>query len=319
VIDWDDCRVFLAVARAGTLSAAARRLGVDQSTVGRRLSALEEATSARLFDRTPEGFLLTASGEAMLQDAEGIEASVDRIERRLMGQDARPEGVVRLATSDSLAAWFLIPRLPAFHARQPKVEIELVTGTPAVDLARREADISLRLSKPAQPNLIARCVGSAEWAVYGSKAYFKSNGRPIVGEELGAHTVVGFDEQLKSTLGARWLAANAARSPVALRSNSLLTIAAGVVAGLGLSPLPCLFGECEPALDRAFDATIGAHEIWLVVHPDVRTSARVRAVIDFLCEVVNAEVALLTGRNAQKAKVQPKRKARARAVIRRQR
>ena len=295
VLDWDDFKVFLSVARAGTLSAAARLLQVDQSTMSRRLTALEVAAGARLFDRTPEGYLLTSAGEAVRGRVEDLESHALAIELQLLGQDARPTGPVRLAASDSFAAWFLVPRLAALHTRCPGIQLELVTGNQAVNLARREADISLRLTKPKEPNLIARRLGQAAWALYGSSSYLRRHGRPSVRGSLRGHRVVGLDPELRGTVGARWLAKNAHSAEVPLTCNSLISQAAAVTAGLGLSPLPCLFGDPEPGIERAMPRTIGAHDLWLVVHPDVKSSARVRAVMDYLMELVATETALLAG------------------------
>src|SRR6187402_3595408 len=140
MLDWSDFEVFLAVARAGTLSAAARLLKVDQSTVSRRLAALEASAGTRLFDRTPTGYLLTAPGEAMRGRVEDMETHAIAIERQLLGQDTSPTGQVRLAASDSFAAWFLVPRLAGLCSRYPGISVELVTGNQPVNLARREAD-----------------------------------------------------------------------------------------------------------------------------------------------------------------------------------
>lgn len=300
MLDWDDFRVFLSVTRAGTLSAAARLLQVDQSTISRRLAALEETAGARLFDRTPKGYALTVAGEAVRAHVEELEAQALAIERQLRGQDSQPTGQVRLAASDSFAAWFLLPRLAPFHSHYPGIQLDLVTGNQPVNLARREADISLRLSKPKEPNLIARKLGQAAWSVYASSAYLSRYGKPSVRGRLRGHRVVGFDAELRGTLGARWLAKHGNAASVSMTCNSLLTQSAAVVAGIGLSPLPCVFGDPEPSLERVVPRTIGHHDLWLVVHPDLRHNARVRAVMDYLTELILAETALLTGNSRAK-------------------
>ena len=287
--------MFLSVARAGTLSAAARLLQVDQSTISRRLATLEETAGARLFDRTPRGYVLTVAGEAVRSRVEELESQALGIERQLLGRDSQPAGQVRLAASDSFAAWFLVPRLAPFYTRYPGIRLELVTGNQPVNLAHREADISLRLSKPKEPNLIARRLGQAEWSVYASSGYLSRHGKPSLRARLRGQRVVGLDPELRGTIGARWLAKQGSLALVSLTCNSLLSQAAAVVAGIGLGPLPCLFGDREPSLERIIPRTIGHHDLWLVVHPDVRSNARVRAVMDYLTELVVAETALLTG------------------------
>ena len=295
MLDWDDFRVFLSVARAGTLSAAAKLLQVDQSTISRRLAAFESAAGSRLFDRTPDGYVLTSAGEAVRGRVEDLESQALAIERQLLGQDARPTGPVRLAASDSFAAWFLVPRLGPLHQLYPGIRVELVTGNQNVNLARREADISLRLTKPKEPNLIARRLGIAAWAVYGSASYLARYAKPSPRGQLRGHRVVGLDPELRGTVGARWLAKQGALAEVALTCNTLVSQAAAVVAGIGIGPLPCVFGDREVALERALPRTIGQHDLWLVVHPDVRHSARVRAVMDYLTELVLAQAPLLSG------------------------
>ena len=287
--------MFLNIPRAGRLSAAARLLQVDQSTMSRRLAALEVAAGARLFDRTPDGYALTAAGEAVCSRIEDLESQALAIERQPLGQDARPTGPVRIAASDSFAAWFLVPRLGPLHQLYPGIRVELVTGNAAVNLARREADISLRLTKPKEPNLVARRLGVAAWAVYASSAYLARHGKPTLRSRLRGHRIVGLDPELRGTVGARWLAKQGSLGEVALTCNSLISQAAAVVAGLGLSPLPCLFGDRERSLVRALPHSIGAHDVWLVVHPDVKSSARVRAVMDYVSDLVASAAPLLLG------------------------
>jgi DNA-binding transcriptional LysR family regulator len=295
VLDWNDFRVFLSVARAGTLSKAALLLKVNQSTMSRRLAALEAAAGARLFERTPEGYRLSAAGEAVRSRVEELESHAIAVERQLLGQDARPTGRVLLATSDSFGPWFLVPRLARFRQLYPGIRLELVTGNQTVSLARREADVSLRLSRPKESNLVARRLGHAAWALYGASSYLERYGKPLPRGRLRGHRVIGFDAELRTTVGARWLAERADRADTVMSCNSLISQASAVVAGLGLSPLPCLFGDREPGLLRALPRTIGQHDIWLVVHPDVKSSARVRAVIDYLSEAIISESALLSG------------------------
>lgn len=295
MLEWSDLRVFLSIARERTLSGAARKLNVDQSTVGRRLSQLEKAAGARLFERAAGGYALTAAAESVLEHIEQIEGQAITVERKLLGQDARIAGPVRVATSDSFASWFLVKHLVALRSRHPEVWIELVTGNRPLDLARREADISLRLTKPTQPHLVARRLGSAAWAPYASRGYIEQRGRPNLRTSLAGHDVVGFDDELAGTVGAKWLKVHGARGRVVLTCNSLNSQGAAVVAGLGVSALPCVFGDAERSLCRLGNV-LGHHDIWLVVHPDLKASARVRAVLEYLSELVHGQSGLLAGK-----------------------
>lgn len=306
MLDWDDLRVFLSVAQEGTLSGAARKLRVDQSTVGRRLATLERAAGARLFERTPSGYSLTQAAESVLASVQEIEAQTIALERKLSGRDTRVEGRVRVATSDSFASWFLVRHLPALSRSHPGLVIELVTGNQPADLARREADVSLRLTKPTQPHLIARRLLSAAWALYASARYLSERGKPSQRAQCAGHDVIAFDPELAGTAGAKWLSAHAGRARVVLTTNSLTCQAEAVQAGLGVSPLPCVFGDREPSLRRVAPGLIGHHDLWLVVHPDLRESARVRAVLDFLTSLVRAEAALISGAAPQKPPHKPR-------------
>lgn len=296
MLDWSDFRIFLAIARAGTLSGAARQLGLDQSTLSRRLAALEASAGSRLFERTPRGYDLSPAGHGVLKNAEEIEAQAIAAERRLAGHDARLEGHVKLAASDGFASWFVIPQLQRFAQLNPGISVGLVAGNRAVSLARREADVALRMSKPSEPNLVARRLGVAAWALYGGIEYLERHGSPRLRDKLSGHDVVGFERELSTTVGARFLTRHGARARVLLTTNSLVTQAAAVAANIGLSPLPCLFGDPHVGLARALPANIGQHEIWLVVHPDVKQSARVRALLDHLTRVVTAQAPLLSGK-----------------------
>lgn len=295
MFDWNDVRVFLAVARSGTLSGAARQLELDQSTVGRRVAALEASAGARLFDRRQHGYLLTAAGEAVLDAAKAIEEQAFGIERKLLGRDERVEGLVRIATSDSFAVWFLVRQLPELRRLAPALCVELITGNPPLDLAKREADLSLRLTKPTEPELVGRRLARAGWAVYASRSYLAERGAPKVKAGFRGHDVLGYEGELKNTFGARWLREHATRAQKPFSSNSLLAQATAVACGLGVSALPCIVGDEEPALARVGPGLIGAQDLWLVIHPDVRGSARVRCVMDYLAARISAAEPLLAG------------------------
>jgi DNA-binding transcriptional LysR family regulator len=286
---WDDLRFVLALARAHSLSQAARDLGVDQSTVGRRVTAFERASGSRLFSRTGGSWALTPAGEAVQAHLEEIERRSLAVGRQLEGRDARVEGVVRLATSESFASWFLVSRLGRLRARHPALRIELLTGNRFVDLDRREADLSLRFSRPSQPHLVTRHVGKGAWAVYASAAYRRRHPAP-------PHDVIGFDDDLKGTIGWRWLREHPELGPVVLGTNSMMAHAAAVAAGLGVGPVPCLWGDRQPGWRRLDGGVIGHHDIFLAVHPDVRHSARVRVVMEDVAELIRADAALVEGR-----------------------
>ena len=178
MLDWDDLRSFLAIARHRTLSGAARALSVQQSTMGRRLDALEERAGVTLLQKTPGGYVLTAAGEAVLGHVERIEQEAHAIERTVTGRDVRLEGSVRLTTVETMAVEVLTPILTAFLARYPGITLDLVTDTRTLSLSRREADVAVRMMRPEGHELVARKVGEVGFGLYASPGYLERMGMP---------------------------------------------------------------------------------------------------------------------------------------------
>jgi len=297
VSEWGDLRYFLAVFRARTLAGAAKQLRVEGTTIGRRLTALERRLATRLFERTPDGFVLTAAGERVLEHATEMEAHMSAIERKATGEDRRVAGSVRLATSENFSVGFLASRLAPFLERHPALTLEIVTGTTAVDLLRGEADLALRAGprmRPEQQSLIARKVCEAGFGVYASRAYVERHGSDTK-EGFVGHVLVGYGGALAEIGPSVWLREHASRATVALRCNSMLGATRAVAAGAGVSVLPCFLADPDPAIERLVSKPVLAHDVWLVVHPDLRTTARVRAVYDFLLELTGAEQGMLRG------------------------
>lgn len=293
--DWNDYRYFLALARAGSLSAAARAMRVDQSTVGRRLAALEDQVGARLFDRTPDGYVLTAAGEQVHPDAERLEDGFLAIARRLAGGDARIEGVVRVAIIETLATMLFVPHLGALRSRHPGLSIDLLTGNQPVDLARREADLAVRLGPaPKQPNLVARQIGAAGFALYASTSYLSRRGPPRRRQDgLRGHEIVCYGGDLAAVPISRWLIERGQKAQIVLRANSVAAVYEAVAAGLGMGVLPCLLAR--EGLER-LSPVLGTNPIWTIVHEDLLRNARVRAVLVFLSDLIQQEHATLAGK-----------------------
>jgi DNA-binding transcriptional LysR family regulator len=174
-LNWDDLRFVLALQRAGSLGAAARLLKVEQSTVSRRLSSLEAAIGALLVARTPEGVVLNEAGSLVASVAEGVDAGVEDLMRRIGGEDLRPEGIVRLATTESVAT-FLLAGLAPLRQEHPKIQVQIVVGSAALDLLRREADLAVRLFREKRPELVTRKIGDLGWSLYASREYVERTG-----------------------------------------------------------------------------------------------------------------------------------------------
>ena len=295
VAQWDDLRFFLAVHRAGTLAAAGKALKVDHTTVGRRLRALESALRARLFDRRPDRLELTQAGAHILETARSMEEQFLSLEAKVSQEDTRLEGSVRIATSHTFAARFLVPNLGVVRARHPGIEIEIVSGPGSYDLPRREADIALRFSKPEQQTLISRKLAEVGFAAYASHDYLESRGRPASFADLAGQDLVGYDREGAFIPGAKWLNEHTKGTRSMVRCDQILSIAAGAVAGLGIAVLPCIAGDCEPKLVRVWDELLVQDTLYLVVHSEVLRVTRVRAVVDAISALTTLHAHALLG------------------------
>jgi DNA-binding transcriptional LysR family regulator len=296
--DWSDARVFLAIERCGSLSAAGRQLRVEQSTVGRRLASLEAQLGARLFDRTPEGYLLTGSGERLLAHAEAMEAEALAAEREVGGDEERLAGVVRLTAPQLFGAAFVVPLLAGFRRAQPDVVVELVADNTTLSLSRREADLALRLHRPTQPLLVTRRLADVATTLYGSETYLAARGRPRRDlADLGAHDLVDYDDSYQPDLEVRWLRKYARAARVVFRANSAQAMLSAVEAGMGLALLPCYAADRVPGLVRVGPAKeVVVRGLWLVLHRDLRHAARIRALADWLVAAIAENAGLLRAR-----------------------
>jgi DNA-binding transcriptional LysR family regulator len=287
VSDWNDLKYFLACWRAGSLIGAGRLLKVDQTTVGRRLVAYEQALQARLFDRTTDGLVLTPAGQRLVETAQAVEQGMIDLERRALGEDARLSGVVRLATSETLSATFLAEAVATMHQQHPDIELEMVTGPASLNLLKREADLALRATaRPTQLSLIARKVGTLNWMAFASEAYRAR--RPAAGPlgPLDGDQVIAFIDDIAQIPPARWFSEHEAGARVVFRTNSILTARNACQGGWGVALLPRYIGAATPGLAPVFPTPIFTAELWLVVHPDLHHSPRIRAVMDHLVRAV---------------------------------
>lgn len=280
-LQWEDVRYFLAVAQAGSLSAAARSLQVEHSTVGRRVDALEQALGLRLFDRLPRGWQLTGEGEELLAQARRMEDEALAFERAAVGATAL-SGSVRLSVPPSLVSAFLIPQLARVAPRWNAMTLEVIGETREINLSRREADLALRLGRPEAPGLVVRALGRIGYGLYGQADYLRRD--PAEWE------FVGYDDSLRRIPQQEWLRRYADSRRFVLRTNDLLSLTAATCTGLGVTVIPHYLARTEPSL-RLADASAAPpdREIWLVSHPDVRRSPRVRAVADLIVALFDAE------------------------------
>lgn len=274
-------RFFLAVHREGNLARASRTLRLDATTVGRRLGQLETELGARLFDRTPRGYVLTDAGRRLLPRAEGIEREAIAAERDLSGEDAKLEGHVRLSATEMLTTRFIAPYLGKFRTRYPGIVLDLHCTNREVDLARGEADIALRLARPRQDNLVCKRLLSIELGLYASAEYVERHGVPSP-DSLVRHRFIMFADTRHFRRENAWLAENIGDGEVALRSDSVSSIVSAAVGGLGIGLLPVLVGDDSGLVRTPLAGSPEPRVVWQAVHRDLVGAARIRAVLDFL-------------------------------------
>jgi len=291
-LNWDDLRLVLAIAREGTLSGAARALGVTHSTVFRRLGALEQEVGARLFDRFRDGYAATPAGESAAKLGAHFADEILALERRLSGQDLRPSGTVRIATTDTIGA-LLMPHLHGLRVAHPEIRLEVTISNAIASLTRREADIALRPVLEPDETLVGRRVSEIAHAIYGSHEYLSQARNKNVDE----HDWIGLDETLAGTVIGRWMRANVADRRIACRVDALPALRDAARAGLGLAMLPCYVGDVADGLRRAPRAANELRSaLWLLTHDDLKRTARIRVVIDFLAARLASERSLLEGK-----------------------
>ena len=298
MFDWDNLRHFLAVARHGSTIHAAGALGINQSTVQRRIAALERQLGQRLFERRPDGYRLTRLGEELRPIAERVETDVVDFTRHSASSDVELVGTIRV-TCPETAGYRIMksPILQTFHARHPGLRVEMVMVDRVLDLARGEADIAFRTSDPKDESLVARKVATVPWAVFAGRAYIERRGVPKSIDEVASHDVVQFDGPIAEHPGARWLKRVAPHARVAARCTSTPALVLAVKSGAGISPLPMVAVEGEPDVVRLF-ASIPELELpfYLLIHRDMRRTPRVRAFCDFVSDEKKAFRELLVGR-----------------------
>jgi DNA-binding transcriptional LysR family regulator len=296
--DWDDLRHFLAVARHGSTIQAAKALGMNQSTVQRRIAALERQLGRRLFDRCPEGYRLTRLGEELRPIAERVETDISDFSRQSASSHTELVGTIRV-TCPETAGYRIIksPILDAFHARYPGLRVEMVMVDRVLDLAKGEADIAFRTSVPRDDALVARKIAEVSWAVFASRAYIERRGTPKTVDEIGQHDVVQFDGPIAEHPGARWLKRLAPQARIAARCTSTPALLLAVKSGAGISPLPVIAVESEPDVVCLFNSIPELRlPFYLLIHRDMQRTPRVRAFCDFVASEMKTFRELLVGR-----------------------
>lgn len=277
-MDWQDLQFFAAIARAGSLSAAAREMRVDHATVGRRLAALEQALGLKLADRLPRQARLTSDGQAIAALTARIEETARHIERHARGARAAPAATVRVSASPAVAARLIAPAMAAFHIDNPGITIHLAGASAKALLDRGEADIAIRLSRPEQPDLIASRIGLMRFGLYATPVH--------AALPPSEWRFIAYDDTLDHVSQQIWLQSLLAGRPIVFRASDLFALQEAARTGLGAAVLPRFMGDFDETLVEVPVAKPPVREIWLVAYPDLTRSPAIRAVMDFIRDIV---------------------------------
>lgn len=289
-LDWNHLQDFLAVARTGRLTAGAQRLGVDHTTLSRRIAALEASLKARLFDRSPQGYALTVHGERLMARAEAMESLMLAAQAEVGEADMRVSGVVRIGAPEGFGSYFLSPRLPALAERHPELEIQLVAIPGVLSLSKREADVAITLSAPREGRLISRKLTDYSLSLYGAPSYLDAWPALRSRADMKDHRFIGYIEELLYAPELDYMEAPDVDIHVAFKSSNLIAQLQACVAGAGLAVIPDFVAHGRPYLRRVLAGQVGlTREFHLVVHADLKAVARVRAVTEFISEAVRKD------------------------------
>jgi DNA-binding transcriptional LysR family regulator len=296
MFDWNDLKCFLAVARQGSTIAAGKALGTSQSTVQRRLAALEQELGRKLVSREAAGYRLTDDGRRLLPHAERMEQAALDFERQVAGAAHDTAGTIRVTCPEPIVYRITQSKLlDRFHALHPGVRVEFVTSDRYLDLTKGEADVALR-SGDTDDELVGRKIADSIWAVYASRAYLQDRTAPRTVEELSQHPLVAFDGTMARHRASTWLAEVAPNATIAARNNSVLGLVYAVKSGLGLGALPTALGDAEGDLVRVLGPIPELSRSWrLLAHPDLRRTPRIAAFFDFMLAEREALKPILTG------------------------
>jgi len=282
-MDWGLIRSFLAVARLGSLSAAARELGVSQPTLSREMQALEAGTELNLFRRTTRGLVLTEQGQALVEAADEMSTAAERFARQASGLSAELEGDVRISANEIVGIYLLPPAIAAFREQHPAVHIEIVISNRPSGLNKREADIALRMFRPTQPDAVARRLPDMELGFYAHRDYIERHGEPADIEDFKRHSIIGFDQDMDFIEAAAQLGYRFERDDFAVRTDHMLAQINLLRAGAGIGGTHVGLASQWPELVRIMEwVPLPALQFWCVTHRDVQYNSRIREVMQFL-------------------------------------
>ena len=288
-LNWNDLKVILAICRAGTLSGAAKDLGTSHSTVFRQITAIEEKLSTRFFNRLSHGYEMTEAGETVLARATEIEENILDLETELMSKDLRLKGPIRLTAPEGITNYLLMPHLTNFQHQHPDIEIELIVSSEDLQLMQHQADIAIRTTTKPPPTSIGKKICDYRIGIYAAENYLER----VKDRKYQQYDYVSFNVGINFFLPPYF--SEDELPNVVFKSDSIQAVTTAACEGMGAVILPCLVGEKEPKLKRVTPPFEQATELWLLTHADLRQTARVKALMDFLFESLKEERAFIEG------------------------
>lgn len=296
-LNWEDLRFFLRAAQANTLAGTARAMGVEHTTIGRRLTALEKQLGATLFVRSPRGLSLTQLGKRLLPLVQEVECGVAAVQELATTQRER----VRVSMPPGLAG-LLMPHLAKLQAEHPGVTIETVSSGRSMGLKRGEVDLAIRLLPVADESLIVRTLPDMAWSLYASPSYLKRRAAPKNVDDLSGHNLIAYGSDVAAQPSARWMEARSKRAHIVLRANEIDTAVTAAVDGAGLAILPCFFADSDSRLRRLTPEVLATRSMWLVYRSDARLSKAMKVAVKFVIDGMRANAERLAGLAAPAAR-----------------
>lgn len=291
VMNWDDFRLVRAIADARSLVGAAEALGLNHSTVFRRLGQIETDVGRALFERSRSGYTPTAAGDEMVALANRMSDGVLEFERRLAGQDDRPRGELRVTTTDSLYTSLLAPVFSSFREAYPEIHMDIIVSNAALNLSRRDADIAIRATAEPPDTLVGRKIGTMGWGLYARAGSKLAEADPLGPDAL----YVGFAPPMDEIEAAQWIARNIPPARIVARVNTMHVAAVAAASGLGMALVPRVVGDSIPGLKRLPVDLPSSNALWLLTHADLKGAARVRAFMDHAWAHLSRERGRLAG------------------------
>ena len=291
-MNWSDLNLVLAICRSGTLSGAAKSLGINYTTVFRRVNTIEKKLEVRLFDRQPTGYVMTEAGEMIKRSAERIDEEVMALSRELLGKDLRLQGSIRITAPEGVALRLLAPHLAAFCNQHPDINMELIATSSPLRLSKREADLAVRVTNKPPDNYIGREVCKCRHGIYASPDYLENN----KGLSLDDHLWVMLEDSFEISPLPSWRKKFYPKSRVVFSSNNTLAVIDAAKRGLGVTLLPCFLGDRDPGLVRTIHTPVELNfSLWILIHPDLRHTARIKALMTYLLSELEKEKSAIEG------------------------